>query len=213
MLGVESFLSSPSISAQPTLTSTTPDIQPDGRNVIQGIVNRVLGLGVQTAPSESTPIYSILQQAASTSGRPIGIVVRQSSTPREMELLLNMMNRNGTRGHMSSGFNPRRGVGIGGGGGSLDDLMHYLLMNESSRPGAPPLAQTVMEKLPRRTENLEELGECSISQEPFVFGDVAVCLPCGHNFKEEAILPWLRMHDTCPVCRVSLGDQTPQTPR
>lgn len=52
---------------------------------------------------------------------------------------------------------------------------------------------------------IDELGECSINQELFQLGDVAVTLPCEHRFKEESIVHWLKMHSTCPVCRVDIS--------
>lgn len=51
---------------------------------------------------------------------------------------------------------------------------------------------------------LEDLGECSITQEGFNYGDILVTLPCGHCFHNDAIEHWLGMHATCPVCRLPL---------
>ena len=120
---------------------------------------------------------------------------------------------------------PSRGGNGGGGGGddgagtdnlfrgplgmrNFDDLLHHIMMNENSRAGAPPAPDVVIESLERvvvnADTNLQQLGECSISQEAFVPGDTAISLPCGHSFKQEPILHWLRMHNTCPVCRVAL---------
>jgi hypothetical protein len=187
----------------------------DGSALIQSIVNRVLGLGVQTRPSQSTPILSILQQAASNTGRPVGIVVRQPSTPQEMEMIMSMMSSGGTAlpgtslGRLNRGSLETSGTGLGprfGNGSSLDDLLHYILMNETSHSGSPPASQETIDKLVRRTHNVQELGECYISQEPFTENDVAICLPCGHSYKEESIIPWLRMHNTCPVCRISIAN-------
>lgn len=48
-------------------------------------------------------------------------------------------------------------------------------------------------------------GECCITQESFEIGDVMVPLSCGHNYKQESIVHWLQMHNTCPVCRIQLS--------
>lgn len=60
----------------------------------------------------------------------------------------------------------------------------------------------------RRSEVTEEtndsLGECCISMEPFAPGDVCVHLPCGHQFKQEPLERWLRLRNSCPVCREQL---------
>lgn len=50
-------------------------------------------------------------------------------------------------------------------------------------------------------------GLCGISQEPFEGGDLVIRLQCGHCFKEEGIITWLRTRDTCPVCRVRVTDE------
>jgi len=93
----------------------------------------------------------------------------------------------------------------------FEQFLHHILMNENSHAGAPPASSDHIEALSRmvvRTEDeISELGECSISQELFQLGDVAVTLPCEHRFKEESIVHWLKMHNTCPVCRVHISSQ------
>ena len=50
-----------------------------------------------------------------------------------------------------------------------------------------------------------DIGECTICQEMFTYGEEYVILPCNpthpHSFHKECIQPWLRGHDTCPTCR------------
>ena len=45
------------------------------------------------------------------------------------------------------------------------------------------------------------LGECGITQECFEVGETAVTLGCGHVYKEESIVHWLGLSNTCPYCR------------
>lgn len=50
-----------------------------------------------------------------------------------------------------------------------------------------------------------DIGECAICQEYFRVGEEFIPLPCNqthpHKFHKGCIRPWLRGHDTCPVCR------------
>jgi hypothetical protein len=182
--GVEEFLgdhptSENSQSTQPNANPISTAGETNVTNLLlPGILNQLLGVG---APN------SILSQSTSGNGRPIGFVVRQSAVPGD-DLLSALLGRS---------------RGGGGGGNSFEDLLHHLMMNESSfaNHGA---TEEVISRLERRSENLHELGECSISQEPFTESDIAILLPCHHAFKEAEILQWLHVNNTCPVCRVSI---------
>jgi hypothetical protein len=160
-----------------TATSTPQAAEEDdnpGNLLLPDLISQFLG---------SSPLLS---QSASANGRPVGFVLRQSGVPGD-DLLTALLGRS---------IFPR-------GGNSFEDLLHHIMMNESSyaHHGA---TEEVISKLERRTENLHELGECSISQEPFVENDIAVILPCHHAFKENEILQWLHVNNSCPVCRVSV---------
>jgi hypothetical protein len=91
----------------------------------------------------------------------------------------------------------------------FEALLHHILMNEMSHAGAPPASKSVLESLKREiiTNDTDTvaLGECNITQEPFEVGDTMIELPCGHNYKQDSIVHWLEMHNTCPVCRVEIA--------
>ena len=107
----------------------------------------------------------------------------------------------------------QQGLQIGGGSGvphdALADILHHILVHETSVPGAPPASEddiSSIKKVEVTEDNLEDLGgSCYISQEPFVVGDTVLRLNCGHAFNEEDITKWLKMHNTCPVCRESVN--------
>ncbi|XP_043696913.1 uncharacterized protein LOC122647623 [Telopea speciosissima] len=47
---------------------------------------------------------------------------------------------------------------------------------------------------------------CSICLEDFVPNEELLITPCKHMFHDECILPWVKSHGQCPVCRFSLCD-------
>jgi len=112
------------------------------------------------------------------------------------------------RGYLPGGQEGAALVGQEGGGRSFDDLLHHLMMTESSH-AHHPASEEAMAGLRRvavdADTDLSTLGECGVTLETFEPGDTAVVLPCSHAYKEEAIVQWLQQHDTCPVCRSSVA--------
>jgi ribosomal protein S27E len=94
----------------------------------------------------------------------------------------------------------------------FEQFLHHVLVNEASHAGAPAASDELLSSLVSETvapnADLSLFGECSISQEAFDYGDVVVSLPCGHRFKREPVHQWLRMHRTCPVCRVDVSSRS-----
>ncbi|NWZ17711.1 RN115 ligase, partial [Agelaius phoeniceus] len=46
--------------------------------------------------------------------------------------------------------------------------------------------------------------ECPVCKEDYALAEQVRQLPCNHVFHSSCIVPWLELHDTCPVCRKSL---------
>ena len=95
---------------------------------------------------------------------------------------------------------------------SMNDILHRILTTENSLPPPPSLSEPYLESLPRRiisnTGEISELGGCcGISHEAFELQDTVIELPCGHSYKEENILTWLRAHNTCPICREVIEEE------
>ena len=45
---------------------------------------------------------------------------------------------------------------------------------------------------------------CSVCRDEFVEKNKVVELCCSHCFHKNCIKPWLKTHNTCPVCRIEL---------
>ena len=76
-----------------------------------------------------------------------------------------------------------------------------------------PTDDTFINNLEKRKitkDDIQNKLSCAICQEEFILDETVIQLPCGnpHFFhcdcdttKCEGILPWLKEHNTCPVCR------------
>ena len=52
--------------------------------------------------------------------------------------------------------------------------------------------------------NKLEFPECSICLMEVKEGDDTILLPCGHMFHDNCVTKWLKIHNTCPLCRFEL---------
>ncbi|CAK7335203.1 unnamed protein product [Dovyalis caffra] len=69
-------------------------------------------------------------------------------------------------------------------------------------------AESAGESLPsvalRKDDLKDGFGVCAICMNGVVEGEMVKRLPCSHYYHGECILPWLRIKNTCPVCRYEL---------
>ncbi|XP_077446062.1 E3 ubiquitin-protein ligase RNF115 isoform X2 [Stigmatopora argus] len=92
------------------------------------------------------------------------------------------------------------------GQGGLDTAITELL-GQLENTGPPPAEKNMISSLPTVCISEEQTGcrlECTICREEYSSGESVRKLPCLHYFHSECIVPWLELHDTCPVCRKSL---------
>lgn len=125
--------------------------------------------------------------------------------------------------------NPGGGVGIGFGGGGefrvpgnlgdyfigpgLEQLIQQLAENDPNRYGTPPAAKSAVEGLPdiKITEELlaSDSSQCAVCKDSFELNEEAKQMPCKHIYHKDCILPWLEIHNSCPVCRYELPTDDP----
>ncbi|XVE48682.1 hypothetical protein DITRI_Ditri01bG0021900 [Diplodiscus trichospermus] len=100
---------------------------------------------------------------------------------------------------------PRQNNTINNIEGLIEDL------TENDRPGPPPAASADIEALPTvkiSEDHLINSTHCPVCKDEFEVGGEARELPCKHLYHSDCIVPWLSIHNTCPVCRfeINAGD-------
>lgn len=103
----------------------------------------------------------------------------------------------------------------------LHRLIHQLTNNNAgdinvgpSMTCQHPTAKSAIEAIPsiKITEcmiQLESVILCAVCKEQFVIDNEAKQLPCNHIYHEDCILPWLKSHNSCPVCRFKMPSESP----
>ncbi|KAM7373353.1 hypothetical protein PAMP_008212 [Pampus punctatissimus] len=92
------------------------------------------------------------------------------------------------------------------GQGGLDAVITELL-GQLENTGPPPAEKEMISSLPTVCISQEQTDcrlACTVCREEYLSGESVRKLPCLHYFHSECIVPWLELHDTCPVCRKSL---------
>ncbi|KAF3791183.1 E3 ubiquitin-protein ligase [Nymphaea thermarum] len=59
----------------------------------------------------------------------------------------------------------------------------------------------------KKDDNVED-EECTICLEKFVAGQDMLITPCNHMFHGDCLLPWVRSHGKCPVCRLAFSERS-----
>ena len=53
----------------------------------------------------------------------------------------------------------------------------------------------------------EDTKRCAICLDDFESREQVLITPCNHMFHEDCIVPWVRSHGQCPVCRFAICDR------
>lgn len=99
------------------------------------------------------------------------------------------------------------------GQGGLDAVITQLL-GQFENTGPPPAEKEKISSIPTVNVSQDQADcsmECPVCKEDFAVGEPVRQLPCNHFFHSDCIVPWLEMHDTCPVCRKGLNGEDSNT--
>ncbi|KAK7898862.1 hypothetical protein WMY93_019715 [Mugilogobius chulae] len=82
------------------------------------------------------------------------------------------------------------------------------LLGRFDNTGPPPAEKESISSLPTvciTKEHTDCRLDCPVCKEEYSLDESVRQLPCLHYFHSDCIVPWLELHDTCPVCRKSLS--------
>ncbi|CAM8943856.1 unnamed protein product [Rhodiola kirilowii] len=98
-------------------------------------------------------------------------------------------------------------------GPGLEQLIQQLAENDPNRYGTPPASKEAIQKLPdvKITDELlaSDNAQCAVCMDTFELAGKAKQMPCKHIYHPDCILPWLELHNSCPVCRHELPTDDP----
>ncbi|KAK8519029.1 hypothetical protein V6N13_017722 [Hibiscus sabdariffa] len=102
-------------------------------------------------------------------------------------------------------------------GPGLEQLIQQLAENDPNRYGTPPASKSAIDALPSVVITKDHLNskfsQCAVCMDDFEEGIQAKRMPCKHLYHKDCILPWLELHNSCPVCRHELPTDDPDYER
>lgn len=98
-------------------------------------------------------------------------------------------------------------------GPGLEQVIQQLAENDPNRYGAPPASKRSVQGLPNVVINdalvKSDSNSCAVCMNEFEVGLEVKKMPCSHFFHSDCLLPWLELHNSCPVCRYELPTDDP----
>ncbi|KAL1803590.1 hypothetical protein DCAR_0935286 [Daucus carota subsp. sativus] len=95
----------------------------------------------------------------------------------------------------------------------MGEGLEQLAEDDPEQYGTPPASRTAVEGLPDVVVDDKLLGsysaQCAVCHDDFEKDMVVKQMPCKHVYHSECLLPWLELHNSCPVCRYELPTDDP----
>ncbi|OZJ03114.1 hypothetical protein BZG36_03373 [Bifiguratus adelaidae] len=91
----------------------------------------------------------------------------------------------------------------------LDNLISQLLEeSQASAKGPPPASDRFIKALPNIPPTaIASEEQCIICKDDLHTSTCITKMPCGHLYDKECLVPWLKLHNTCPMCRLSVESE------
>ncbi|KAE8672659.1 RNF181 protein [Hibiscus syriacus] len=128
--------------------------------------------------------------------------------------LLSTMNSSPSPASVDLPSSRRSGIFHGPG---LEQLIQRLAENDPNRYGTPPASKSAIDSLPsvKIAKDLlnSKSNQCAVCMDDFEEGIEGKRMPCQHLYHKDCILPWLELHNSCPVCRHELPTDDPDYER
>lgn len=89
---------------------------------------------------------------------------------------------------------------------NFEDILNQLFTSYVPK-GTPPAKQDIVDSLPTFTYSTTFASQpkCAVCLEDFEEGVHMAELPCTHRFHgDSCVKPWLKLHNSCPVCRYEM---------
>lgn len=98
-------------------------------------------------------------------------------------------------------------------GPGLEQLIQQLAENDPNRYGTPPASKRAIDGLPDVVITAEivnsDSNSCAVCMNEFEVDSNAKQMPCKHLYHSDCLIPWLQLHNSCPVCRFELPTDDP----
>ncbi|XP_021750565.1 E3 ubiquitin-protein ligase RING1-like [Chenopodium quinoa] len=99
-------------------------------------------------------------------------------------------------------------------GPGLEQLIQQLAENDPNRYGTPPASKRAIDGLPNVVITAEvvnsDSNSCAVCKNEFEVDSSAKQMPCKHLYHSDCLIPWLQLHNSCPVCRYELPTDDPE---
>lgn len=82
---------------------------------------------------------------------------------------------------------------------------------QQQNTGAAPASEVSINSL-QTIEKKDTNGVCPICLDKYKETEKIRKMPCSHDFHDECLVTWLKVHNTCPICRFALNEPAKVAP-